>query len=48
MLRALDESATDVGVLPAPFLSDGHSLRDAASRRRADDHLARVALHDAA
>lgn len=40
VLRTLDEAATDVGVLLAPFLSDGYSLHDPASLRRANDHLA--------
>ena len=42
VLRSLDESGTDVGVLLAPFLSDGYSLADAASLQRANDHLAKL------
>lgn len=42
VLRALDEARVDVGVLLAPFLSDGYSLDDAASLRRANEHLAQL------
>jgi len=40
VLRSLDEARVDVGVLLAPFLSEGFSLDDAASLRRANEHLA--------
>ena len=40
VMRSLDDAGIDVGVLLAPFLSDGYSLGDAASLRRANDHLA--------
>lgn len=40
VLSTLDEAGVDVGVLLAPFLSDGYSLGDAASMRRANCHLA--------
>lgn len=40
VLRALDEARIDQGVLLAPFLSNGYSLADAASLRRANAHLA--------
>jgi len=39
VLRSLDEAGVDVAVLLAPFLSDGYSLDDAASLRRANAHL---------
>ena len=42
VLRALDEAGIDQGVLLAPFLSEGYSLGDAASLRRANEHLARL------
>ena len=42
VLKALDEAGVDVGVLLAPFLSDGHSLDDGPSLSRANDHLARL------
>lgn len=42
VLATLDEAGVDVGVLLAPFLSEGHALGDAASLRRANDHLARL------
>jgi uncharacterized protein len=42
VLRSLDEAEIDVGVLLAPFLSDGYSLDDAASLQRANDHLAKL------
>ena len=42
VLRALDEARVDVGVLLAPFLSEGFSLDDAASLRRGNEHLARL------
>jgi len=42
VLRSLDAAGIDVGVLLAPFLNDGYSLGDAASLRRANDHLARL------
>lgn len=42
VLTALDEAGIDMGVLLAPFLSEGYSLDDAASLQRANDHLARL------
>ncbi len=42
VLRTLDDAAIDQAVLLAPFLSDGYSLADAASLRRANAHLARL------
>jgi len=42
VLRSLDEARVDVGVLLAPFLSEGFSLDDAASLERANEHLARL------
>jgi predicted TIM-barrel fold metal-dependent hydrolase len=42
VLRSLDEAQIDIGVLLAPFLSDGYSLDDAASLRRANEHLAQL------
>lgn len=42
VLRTLDDAGTDVGVLLAPFLSDGYSLHDPASLERANEHLARL------
>ena len=42
VLRALDEARIDIAVLLAPFLSDGYSLDDADSLRRANRHLARL------
>ena len=40
VLRAFDEAAVDVAVLLAPFLSDGYSMRDAASLTRANAYVA--------
>jgi len=40
VLRTLDGAGVEVGVLLAPFLSDGYSMHDAASLRRANEHLA--------
>ena len=40
VLRSLDEAGIDQGVLLAPFLSERYSLADAASLRRANEHLA--------
>ncbi len=40
VLRSLDDAGIDVGVLLAPFLSDGYALDDPASLRRANAHLA--------
>jgi len=40
VLRSLDEARVDVGVLLAPFLSEGFSLDDAASLARANAHVA--------
>jgi uncharacterized protein len=42
VLRSLDDARVDVGVLLAPFLSDGFSLDDAASLQRANEHLGRL------
>jgi len=42
VLRSLDDARVDVGVLLAPFLSEGFSLDDAASLERANAHLARL------
>jgi uncharacterized protein len=42
VLRSLDDAHVDVGVLLAPFLSEGYSLDDAASLQRANEHLARL------
>lgn len=40
VLATLDDAEVDVGVLLAPFLSDGYSLADAESLQRANRHLA--------
>lgn len=40
VLNALDDGDVDIGVLLAPFLSDGYSLHDGSSLARANDHLA--------
>ena len=42
VLEAFDEAGIDIGVLLAPFLDNGYSLADAASLRRANEHLARL------
>ncbi|RCW64736.1 amidohydrolase family protein [Pseudorhodoferax soli] len=42
VLRALDDADIDQAVLLAPFLGDGYALDDAASLRRANDHLAQL------
>jgi len=42
VLRSLDEAGVDVGVLLAPFLSEGFSLDDPASLARANEHLANL------
>ncbi|MEO7338905.1 MAG: amidohydrolase family protein, partial [Caldimonas sp.] len=42
VLRSLDDARIDIAVLLAPFLSDGYSLDDAASLKRANAHLARL------
>jgi len=42
VLRALDDACVDMGVLLAPFLSEGYGLDDAASLRRGNEHLARL------
>jgi len=42
VLRSLDDAGVDLGVLLAPFLSEGFSLDDAASLTRANEHLARL------
>jgi predicted TIM-barrel fold metal-dependent hydrolase len=40
VLRSLDEARVDVGVLLAPFLSDGYSMHDASALARANAHTA--------
>ncbi len=40
VLQTLDDAEVDIGVLLAPFLSDGFSLDDPASLVRANSHLA--------
>jgi len=40
VLRSLDESQTDIGVLLAPFLNNGYTMHDADSLRRANAYLA--------
>ena len=42
VLQTLDGAGIDMGVLLAPFLSDGYSIHDAESLRRANAHLARL------
>ncbi|MGN6525961.1 MAG: amidohydrolase family protein [Burkholderiaceae bacterium] len=42
VLASLDDAGIDVGVLIAPFLSEGYSMHDADSLRRANEHLARL------
>ena len=42
LLRTLDAADVDVAVLLAPFLSDGYSMHDRASLRRANEHLAEL------
>ena len=42
VLRSLDDADIDRAVLLAPFLSDGFALRDAASLRRGNAHLAQI------
>lgn len=42
VLTSLDEADIDIGVLIAPFLHNGYSMADAASLRRANEHLARL------
>lgn len=42
VMRALDEAGVDAGVLLAPFLSDGYSLKDPASLRNANEYLANL------
>lgn len=42
VLRSLDEARVDVGVLLAPFLSDGFSLDDAESLRRGNRFLSEL------
>lgn len=46
VLRTLDDAGVDIGVLLAPFLSDGYSLADPDSLTRANDHLAALVRHD--
>lgn len=40
VLRTLDDSHTDLGVLLAPFLDNGYTMHDAQSLRDANAHLA--------
>lgn len=47
VLQTLDEAEVDVGVLLAPFLSDGYSLGDADSLTRANRHLAELVRGEA-
>jgi predicted TIM-barrel fold metal-dependent hydrolase len=42
VLRSLDAAQTDIGVLLAPFLSNGYSLNDPASLRRANAYTAQL------
>jgi uncharacterized protein len=42
VLRTLDEAQVDMGVLLAPFLSEGFGLDDADSLDRANEHLAQL------
>jgi len=42
VLRSLDDAGVDVGVVLAPFLSEGFSLDDAASLQRGNRHLAEL------
>jgi uncharacterized protein len=42
VLHTLDGAGVEIGVLLAPFLSEGYSLGDAASLRRANEHLAKL------
>lgn len=42
VLAAFDEAGIDHGVLLAPFLSEGYSLRDPDSLRRGNAHLAQL------
>lgn len=42
VLRALDDAGIDMGVLLAPFLSEGYSLNDSDSLRRGNTHLANL------
>jgi len=42
VLRSLDDAGVDVGVLLAPFLSEGFSLDDRASLQRANEHVAEL------
>jgi uncharacterized protein len=42
VLDALDDAGIDIGVLIAPFMHNGYSLADAASIRRANEHLSRL------
>lgn len=45
VLRTLDDAGIDKGVLLAPFLGEGYALDDAASLRRANEHLSRLVRH---
>ncbi len=45
VLRSLDEAQVDIAVLLAPFLSEGFSLDDAASLKRANAHLSTLVKH---
>lgn len=47
VLRTLDDAEVDLGVLLAPFLSDGYTLGDAESLTRANSHLAELVARDA-
>src|SRR5689334_11737172 len=40
VLHALDEARVDIGVLLAPFLSDGYSMHDPHALKRANAHTA--------
>jgi predicted TIM-barrel fold metal-dependent hydrolase len=42
VLATLDDAEVDIGVLLAPFLSDGYSLGDSDSLQRANTHLAEI------
>jgi predicted TIM-barrel fold metal-dependent hydrolase len=42
VLQTLDDAEVDLGVLLAPFLSEGYSLTDPGSLRRANHHLAEL------
>ncbi len=46
VMRALDDADVDVGVLLAPFLTNGYTLKDPASLRAANEYLATLVRHD--